>query len=103
MLQRLATQDLTEAYQWAAERAPDPDARWLNRFQDALQTLENNPERCPLARENEKTDFEVREFLFGKRPYVFRVRFSSMIKVFGFSEFVAPSEKSFLKQKSNNH
>jgi plasmid stabilization system protein ParE len=76
VLHRLARQDLQEAYEWAAERAPAPAARWLSRFETALQSLERHPARCPLARENRKVDIELREYLFGKRPFVFRVIFT---------------------------
>ena len=68
VLQQLAIWDLNEAYQWAAQRAPAAAARWLDRFQHSLQTLSHHADRCPLARENEKVDVELREFLFGKRP-----------------------------------
>lgn len=76
VLQRLATRDLQEAYQWAAKRAPLTAARWLDRFQESLQTLDHTPRRCSLARENGKVAVEVRELLFGKRSYVFRVIFT---------------------------
>jgi plasmid stabilization system protein ParE len=75
-LQRLAFEDLREAYRWAAAGAPEAADRWLDRFQASLQTLDHNPERCPFARENGKVEVEIREFLFGKRPYVFRVVFT---------------------------
>ncbi len=76
VLQRLANQDLEDAYARAAENAPETAARWLDRFHQALSTLGNHPERCPFARENSKVDVELREFLFGKKPYVFRVVFT---------------------------
>ena len=76
VLQRLAKEDLLAAYLWAAERAPLAARRWLQRFEAALHTLERNPQRCPLARENRKADVEVREFHFGRRPYVFRSIFT---------------------------
>src|SRR5688572_29255394 len=74
-IQQLALQDLDEAYIWAARNAPDTAARWLRRFQDSLQTLSENPQQYPLAAESRKTDVELRQFLFGKRPNVFRVLF----------------------------
>ena len=76
VLQRLAKDDLRAAYLWAASRAPAAAARWLQRFEKSLLTLENHPQRCPLARENRKCDVELREFHFGKRPYVFRSIFT---------------------------
>ncbi len=75
-LQTAALQDLDAAYQYAASHAPAPAARWLGRFKAALKTLEHNPERCPLAPESLKSSRQLREFLFGKRPFVFRVIFT---------------------------
>lgn len=75
VLQRLAVHDLDEAFAWAARNAPVTAARWLDRFQAALQTLDTNPQRCPLDRENAKVDVELREFWFGKTPHVYRVIF----------------------------
>jgi plasmid stabilization system protein ParE len=76
VLQRLANQDLEEAYIKVAKNAPWTASRWLDRFQMALQTLDTNPERCPTARENAKVSIELREFHFGKKPYVFRTIFT---------------------------
>ena len=75
-LQRLANQDLEEAYARAARNAPQAAARWLDRFQSALHVLSHNPERCPFAKENAKVDLELREFHFGNKPHVFRVIFT---------------------------
>lgn len=74
-LQTAAVQDLDAAYHYAASHAPAPAARWLGRFKAALKTLEHHPERCPLAPESLKSSRQLREFLFGKRPFVFRVIF----------------------------
>ena len=65
ILQRLAIQDLDGAFEWAARRAPATAARWLDRFQAALQRLDTNPQRCLRAREQRKVDVELREILFG--------------------------------------
>ena len=71
-LQPAAVEDLDAAYQYAAQNAQEPAVRWLGRFMAALQTLEHNPERCPLAPEDRKSSRILRQYLFGKRPYVFR-------------------------------
>ena len=76
LLQRLAVRDLDEAYGRAAQHAPTNAARWLERIRAALQTLDTNPQRCPLARENAKVEFELREFHVGRRPNVFRAIFT---------------------------
>jgi len=75
VLQRLAVADLQDYHDYAAKHSPLDADRWLDRFHHALKTLEAHPERCNLAREHGKVDVELREFLFGKRPYVFRVLF----------------------------
>ena len=75
ILQRLAVQDLDDAFVWAARKAPVTAARWFDRFQAALQRLDTNPQRCPRAREQHLVDIELREILFGKTPNVYRVIF----------------------------
>ena len=76
VLQRLAVEDLDDATAWAAQHAPATVARWLERFHLALRTLDSNPQRCPLAREDSKVEIELRELHFGKRPNVFRIIFT---------------------------
>jgi plasmid stabilization system protein ParE len=44
ILQRLAVQDLVDAFAWAARKAPVTAARWLDRFKSALQRLDTNPQ-----------------------------------------------------------
>ena len=75
VIQRLAQNDLSTSYWRAANRAPVSAARWLDRFEKAIHSLKQTPQRCPLAREDSKVDVELRELLFGKRPFVFRVLF----------------------------
>ena len=70
--QPAAIEDLNDAFYYAAQHAPEAAARWLGRFQKALQTLEHNPHRCPLALESKRCSRELREYVFGKRPFVFR-------------------------------
>ena len=74
-LQPLAERDLEDAYLWAARHAPDEAARWLDRFQEALESLALNPERCGLAPEHQKLRRELRQLLFGRKPNVFRAVF----------------------------
>jgi plasmid stabilization system protein ParE len=71
-----AIRDLDNAYFWAARRAPSTAARWFNGFHAALRTLSTNPERCGLAPEAEPVRREIRQFLFGKRPGVWRALFT---------------------------
>lgn len=71
-----AARDLDKAYLWASRHAPETAARWLNRFHAALQTLATNPQRCGIAVESELVDREIRQFLFGRHPYVWRALFT---------------------------
>jgi hypothetical protein len=34
-------------------------------FEDAIASLERSPDRCPIARENERFPYELRELLYG--------------------------------------
>lgn len=73
VLHRLANQDLEAAYRHAAQPAPHRAAAWLTRFQQSIASLRNFPTRCAFARENSKSDVELREYHFGARPNVYRV------------------------------
>ena len=77
----IALDDLEQAYQYAANRDPVAAARWYRRFIIALQTLSERPDRCPLSPENRRSPVELRDFLFGKRPYVFRVIYTIRAEV----------------------
>ncbi len=51
-------------------------SRWLDRFEEALQTLSHNPRRCRLAPENDLLPVEVRQLLFGRGRNVYRALFT---------------------------
>lgn len=76
IVQKRALADLQEADDYAARQAPTAAAQWLDRFQSSLKSLRHNPERCSLAHESPRSPRELREFLFGRRPNVFRVVFT---------------------------
>ncbi len=71
-----ASRDLDKAYLWASRQAQQTAAGWFNRFHAALQTLATNPQRCSIAVETELVDREIRQFLFGKHPNVWRALFT---------------------------
>ena len=74
-MQRLAVEDLDWRIDGRLSRRQKPP-RWLQRFEQAIATLGVDPLRRPLARESTKTDLELRDFLFGRKPNVFRVIFT---------------------------
>ena len=75
-LQPAALDDLEQAYLNAAKHAPQTAVRWYNRFQEALQTLEINPDRCPKAWEDRRSRRGLYQYHYGKRPNVFRAIFT---------------------------
>jgi plasmid stabilization system protein ParE len=75
-----AKQDLRSAYLWAAERAPNPAALWLQRLEAELQTQASFPERFQLAPENALVDPEIHQLIFGRRQGAYRASPSSAIR-----------------------
>ena len=75
---------LVTARWWAKHRSLDQAQRWFHGIYDALDTLERNPERCPLARENSLFPIELRELHYGVGPHpthraVFTVRPNAVV------------------------
>jgi plasmid stabilization system protein ParE len=65
-----------EAYNWLRERSPAAATRWLRGLRQAIESLAEHPQRCPLAPENEHFEEEIRQHLYGKRPGVYRILFT---------------------------
>ncbi len=74
-LSREAKRDLWGYYQFAAQNSVPDAIRWMVRFEAAIATLSERPERCSLSRESCRMKVDLRDFLFGKRPSVYRVVF----------------------------
>lgn len=72
---REAKRDLWGYYQFASQHSVPDAIRWMERFEAAILTLAERPERCSLSRESRRMKVELRDFLFGKRPNVYRVVF----------------------------
>jgi len=63
--------DLLEACAWWAEnRSPQQAHRWYDGFAKAIRSLATDPERYPLAPENDAFPYEVRQLNYGvgRRP-----------------------------------
>ncbi len=71
-----AQAELKETLAWLHQRSPQAAANWHARLLVKVQTLEQAPERCPLADEAAELGIELRELLFGKRSGVFRIVFT---------------------------
>lgn len=75
VLLRVAANEIAANYTWLAERSVKSADRWRDSILRAVDSLEENPARCPLALEDEWYDGELRELLHGKRRHVFRILF----------------------------
>ena len=50
---------------WKQNRSTQQAEHWYDGIYKAIKTLSENPERCSLAAENEHTQKEIRQLLFG--------------------------------------
>ena len=72
-----AEQDADAILDWLlSQHAGDAGMRWFLALQEAIASLAEFPERCPLAPENSVFPFEVRQLLYGHIPHVYRVLFT---------------------------
>jgi plasmid stabilization system protein ParE len=71
---RKAAREIKEQYRWLAERSVAAARRWRNTILEAIDTLEDNAERCPEAPEAEWYE-GLRQLLYGKRRQVHRILF----------------------------
>ena len=65
VLPRALRQLYESAAWWAEHRSPVQASRWLEGFEKAIASLEDNPERCGLARENDAFPFTLRQLPYG--------------------------------------
>ncbi len=73
---RSAEAELEALYQWVVERAPQQGAAWFNGLERAVLSLDQHPERCPVAPESIDPDRPVRVLSYGRKPHVYRVFFT---------------------------
>ena len=72
-----AEQDADAILDWLlSQYAGDAGVRWFLALQDAIASLAEFPERCPLAPESAAFSFEVRHLLYGNTPHVYRILFT---------------------------
>lgn len=76
LIQPSAKADLFEIRTWLLETSPDYADKWLWGITQAINSLANFPERCPLSPESDAFDIAVRQLLHGKKPHVYRILFT---------------------------
>ena len=60
---------------WVIARAPHHGAAWFNGLEQSILSLEDHPERCPIAAESFDPVHPIRVLLHGRRQEVYRVFF----------------------------
>lgn len=50
---------------WSENRSAEEALRWYEGFLDRIDALDENPERFPLSRDDEKFPYEIRELHYG--------------------------------------
>jgi toxin ParE1/3/4 len=66
-----ALRDLSIIYKRIRAESSEQAARWFDRFEKAIFSLEKYPHRAPLTPE----DPTARHLLYGRKPYVYRIIF----------------------------
>jgi toxin ParE1/3/4 len=68
-----ATRDLDYLYTRINAAESIVAARWYNRLEQAVYSLERLPHRCPVAPESKQTKRSLRHLLYGRKPNVYRI------------------------------
>jgi plasmid stabilization system protein ParE len=73
-----AKQDANIILAWLlSQEAGEAGLRWFRRLKEAIASLSQLPGRCPLAPENASVPFEMWQLLYGRKPHVYRILFTS--------------------------
>jgi plasmid stabilization system protein ParE len=71
-----AEQDLETLFRHLVQEAPLHGPRWVSALEDAIYTLRELPERCPVVRQLSRPRVAVRQLLYGRYPHVYRIYFT---------------------------
>lgn len=72
-----AKRDLDLILEWLLTQcAGESGLQWFQGLRQAIASLSELPQRCPLAPENAEFPFEVRQLLYGRKPHVYRILFT---------------------------
>ena len=72
-----AERDAEAVLEWLlTQQAGKAGIDWFLKLDDAFASLAHFPERCPIAPEDSRFPFEVRQLLFGNKPHFYRILFT---------------------------
>src|SRR5215472_10180019 len=63
-------------YFWILRHSPERAAIWYEGLLAAIDSLAQFPRRCPLARENDRFEREIRQLLYGSGRSTCRILFT---------------------------
>ena len=65
--------DIEKAFDYIHEQSPQNAVKWLRELYKAIDTLETMPDRCPLIREHDAFEEQVRNLLFYSHRIIFTI------------------------------
>ncbi|QDV53788.1 type II toxin-antitoxin system RelE/ParE family toxin [Gimesia fumaroli] len=80
-LSRRAETDIKGIYHYIRKRGPADPNTWKDGLEQKLSNLERFPEACSLAPENDYTQQEIRQALYGSFRIVFTIREQSVFVI----------------------
>ena len=64
-----------QIYEWISRDAPEAATRWYYGLFDAIDSLVENPRRCPIAPEDKHFEQELRHLIYAKNyRIIFEIR-----------------------------
>ncbi len=76
IIETTAEEDIESISCWIAENSPQKAREWYAQVKEAILSLSQHPNRCPLALENKFFEEEIRHLLYGKHRYIYRILFT---------------------------
>lgn len=76
-LTRNAKLEIELAYLWFKNVNPAYADTWFRDLMDAIATLQDKPQRCTKARENDNFTQEIRQLIYGKSRNKYRIIFTT--------------------------
>ncbi len=64
------------AFEWLVAQSPQHGPLWYNDLIDAVLSLDELAQRCPLAPENGTSVEEIRQLLHGGKRHAYRILFT---------------------------
>jgi hypothetical protein len=70
-----ALQDAETGFLWIRQFSRDSAKMWYEGLLEAVFSLEENPQRCSIAKESEFIERELRQLIYGKKTQMYKIYF----------------------------